>query len=83
LKEGQKVMVRMYEDEILDVELPINVELCVTSAPEAVRGNSTSNPQKKIVLETGFEMEAPMFIKEGESVVVSTESGKYVSRGGK
>ncbi|MGY6172474.1 elongation factor P [Candidatus Mycoplasma pogonae] len=80
LVEGQKLSVRKFGEEVLDVELPVNIELKVVSAPEAVKGNSTSNPQKKIVLETGFEMDAPLFIKEGEVIIVSTETGKYVGR---
>lgn len=80
LKEGSKTIVRVYESEVLDVELPANVALKVTEAPEAVKGNSTNNPSKKIKLETGFELEAPMFIKEGETIVVSTETGKYAGR---
>lgn len=83
LKEGNKVLVRKFGNEVLDVELPINIELEVTTAPDAVKGNTQSNPQKKVVLETGFEMEVPMFIKEGEIIVVSSETGKYVGRGNK
>lgn len=83
LKEGNKVQVRMFQAEVLDIEIPVNIELLVTEAPEAIKGNTANNPQKKIVLETGFELEAPMFIKEGETVVVSTDEGKYVGRGGK
>ncbi|TCG10733.1 elongation factor P [Mycoplasma marinum] len=78
--EGRKVMVRAFESEILDIELPANVELKVTEAPEAVKGNTANNPQKFIKVETGFEFEAPMFIKEGQIVIVSTENGKYVGR---
>lgn len=80
LKEGQKTIVRVYEQEVLDVELPANVELKVIEAPEAVKGNSANNPSKKVKLETGFEIEAPMFIKEGETIIVSTETGKYAGR---
>lgn len=65
---------------MLDIELPTNIELKVVEAPEAVKGNSANNPSKKIKLETGFEIEAPMFIKEGEMIVVSSETGKYVGR---
>ncbi|MBN3534603.1 elongation factor P [Mycoplasma procyoni] len=83
LKDGQKVIVRKFESEVLDIELPINVELEVVEAPEAVKGNTTTNPQKKVKLETGFEVETPMFIKEGEIIVVSSETGKYVGRAGK
>lgn len=83
LVEGKTVLVRKYKDEILDIELPINVELKVVEAPEAIKGNTQNNPQKKIKLETGFELEAPMFIKTGESIVVSSVDGKYVGRGKK
>ena len=81
LKEGNKVQVRTFGNEILDIELPINIELKVTEAPDAVKGNTQSNPQKKVLLETGFEVEVPMFIKQDEIIVISSETGKYVGRG--
>ncbi|MBN0970817.1 elongation factor P [Mycoplasma phocoeninasale] len=80
LKEGQKVIVRKFESEILDVELPVNVSLKVIESPDAVKGNTAQAAQKKVTLETGFVIETPLFIKEGEIVVVSTETGKYVGR---
>ncbi|MCK5867556.1 MAG: elongation factor P, partial [Mycoplasmataceae bacterium] len=80
-KEGNKVQVRTFGNEILDIELPINIELKVTEAPDAVKGNTQSNPQKKVLLETGFEVEVPMFIKQDEIIVISSETGKYVGRG--
>ncbi|ADE19989.1 elongation factor P [Mycoplasma crocodyli] len=83
LKEGLEVQIRKYQEEVLDVELSPNVELLVESAPDAVKGNTTTNPQKKVILETGFEIETPMFIKEGEYVIVSTETGKYQGKGSK
>lgn len=83
LKEGNKVKVRKYEQEVLDVQLPVNIELEVIEAPDAVKGNTQSNPQKKVVVETGFELEVPMFIKQGEKIIVSSETGKYVGRGEK
>lgn len=83
LIEGSKVKVRKFESEILDIELPINIELEVSEAFDAVKGNTTTNPQKKITLITGFEMEVPMFIKQGDIIIVSTETGKYVGKGKK
>ncbi|QJR44124.1 elongation factor P [Mycoplasma miroungirhinis] len=80
---SSNVLVRKYEQEILDIELAPNVELKVTEAPEAVKGNTTNNPQKKVTTETGFIVETPMFIKEGETILVSTETGKYVGRANK
>lgn len=83
LKEGNKVKVRSFEKEILDIELPVNIDLEVSESPDAIKGNTANNPQKKIILETGFEIEAPMFIKQGEIITVSSETGKYVGRGSK
>ncbi len=80
MTEGNKVKVRTFENEVLDVALPSNVELSVKDSPEAVKGNTANNPQKFITLETGYKMEAPMFIKQGETIIVSTETGKYVGR---
>ncbi len=78
--EGSKVKVRKFESEVLDIELDANVPLKVIEAPEAVKGNTANNPQKFITVETGFKFEAPMFIKEGETVIVSTSDGKYSGR---
>ncbi|RMA78633.1 elongation factor P [Metamycoplasma subdolum] len=80
LKEGLKVQVRKFNEEVLDIELPVNVALKVTSAPDAVRGNTVQAAQKKVIVETDFEVETPLFIKEGEEILVSTETGKYIGR---
>lgn len=81
LVEGTIVKIKKFENEILDLELPLNIDLEVVEAFDAVKGNTTTNPQKKIKLRTGFEIEAPMFIKQGDIVTVSTENGKYIGRG--
>ncbi|UUD35888.1 elongation factor P [Mycoplasmopsis citelli] len=83
LIENSEVQIRKFQDEVLDVELPINVDIKVVEAPDAVKGNTTTNPQKKVVLETGFELETPMFIKENDIITVSTETGKYVGKANK
>ncbi|WP_406613677.1 elongation factor P [Mycoplasma corogypsi] len=83
LKEGTDVQIRSFENEVLDIELSANIELKVTEAPDAVKGNTANNPQKKVVVETGYELETPMFIKEGDVILVSTETGKYVGKSNK
>lgn len=83
MNEGAKVKVRKFEDEILDIEIPLNIELEVAEAFDAVKGNTTTNPQKKVTLVTGFEIEVPMFIKQGDIIIVSTEEGKYIGKGKK
>ena len=54
--------------------------LTVTEAPEGVRGDSASNVQKSITLETGISIQAPLFIKTGEKIKVDTRTGKYMER---
>ncbi|MXR13620.1 elongation factor P [Mycoplasma flocculare] len=83
LTEGTKVKLRKFNNEILDIELPAKIELKIDSTFDAIKGNTTTNPTKKATLETGYEIDVPLFIKEGESIIVSTEDGKYVSRGEK
>lgn len=80
LKEGSKLQLRTFKTEVLDVELPLTVELAVTHAPDAVRGNTSQTPTKKIILETGYELDAPIFISEGDIITVNTAEGYYVSR---
>lgn len=83
LIEGAKVKVRKFENEILDIEIPLNIELEVAEAFDAVKGNTTTNPQKKVTLVTGLEVEVPMFIKQGDTIIISTEEGKYIGKGKK
>ena len=83
IKEGSKVQIRKFEEEVLDIEIADNVDLIVTEAPDAVKGNTTTNPQKKVKVETGYELETPMFIKEGDKITISTETGKYTGKSNK
>lgn len=64
----------------INIELPIKMIFKVTSAPPAIKGNSAGTINKKVTLETGAQIDAPLFIKEGDKVVVDTRSGSYVER---
>jgi elongation factor P len=81
LVEGAEVYIMMFEGMNLGISLDKNVTLEVVEAPDAVAGNTVTNATKKVVLETGLEIDAPQFIKQGDKVVVSTTEGKYVSKG--
>ena len=65
---------------ILDVELPIKLDLKVVEAPPAIRGNTAQGGTKMVKLETGAEVLAPLFINEGDIVRVNTSTGEYVER---
>jgi elongation factor P len=80
LKENLEVELVFYGDEMLGINLPEKIELVITSTEPAVKGNTTTNATKEAILETGLSIRVPLFINEGETVIVSTSDGKYVSR---
>ncbi|AOX43809.1 elongation factor P [Spiroplasma sp. NBRC 100390] len=80
LKEGIMVSVTKYDGEVLGIILPDKVDLIITEAEAAVKGDTSSGAMKKAVLETGLELQVPLFIKEGELITVSTSDGKYSGR---
>ncbi len=81
LKEGTECVVGMYQDKPVSIQLPKKIKYTVTEAPPAVRGDSAGgNVTKEIVLDNGLTVQAPIFIKEGEEILVNTETGQYCER---
>lgn len=80
LKENQEVDIMYYNSEMLGVNLPEKVELEVVSTEPGVKGNTTSTATKEATLSTGLTLRVPLFINEGDILIVSTKDGKYVSR---
>ena len=80
LKEGLVIEIQMYEGEILGIVLPEKIDYKVTETTDAVKGNTTNNAMKDATIESGYTIKVPMFISVGETIVVSTKDGKYVSR---
>nr|MBP9766134.1 hypothetical protein [Candidatus Paceibacterota bacterium] len=72
------------EEMIIGVELPIKMTFKITSAPPSVKGNTAGNSSGKVVtIETGAQVIAPLFLEEGDNIVVNTETGEYVERASK
>lgn len=81
LKEGQEVSVSMHEGSPLTVELPKKLTFKVTESMPGVKGDTASGRvTKEATLETGMKVAVPLFVKEGDMVVVNTETGEYVER---
>lgn len=80
LKEDIPVTMMMYEGEILGIRIPIKIDLKVTSAPPAVKGNTANNATKQVTVETGAVIDVPIFIKEGDVIKIDTRTGEYVER---
>ena len=80
LKSGMEVKLTFYNGSPLDVEFPSSVDLEVVEAETAIRGDTATGVTKKVVTETGLEVQVPQFVKVGDTIRVNTETGYYVTR---
>ena len=80
LSEGSTAQVAMHQGIPIGIELPPSVTLAITKTQPAVKGDTKNNAMKPAVLETGAEIQVPMFLEEGERVKVDTRSGAYMER---
>ena len=79
--EGMNVDIIFYDGkEILGVDLPDKVTLEVVDTMDAVKGDTKTNAMKDAIMQTGLLVKVPMFIANGEKIIVSTHDGSYVSR---
>jgi elongation factor P len=80
LKEGMELVLSSYEGEPLDVELPTTVDLEVVEAEMAIAGDTATGTLKKVTLETGLEVQVPLFVEQGDVIRVDTRTSEYVTR---
>lgn len=81
LKDGLDVVMAMFEGNAVALQLPKKIKYTVKEAPPAVKGDSAAgNVTKEIMLDNGLKINAPIFIKEGEEILVNTETGEYGQR---
>lgn len=83
VKPNSVVALQNFKDQVIGVRIPIKIELRVKEAAPAVKGNTVQGGSKRVVLETGAEVEVPMFVNEGDQIVINSQTGEYVERGGK
>lgn len=80
LTSNQEVTIQMYNEMPIDLVLPATVNLIVTKAEPAVKGDTVSSSTKSITCETGLVLNVPMFIDEDEEIKVDTKNSSYVTR---
>ncbi len=80
LVEGVEVTLLTWNDMPINIEIPVKVTLKVIDAPPGIRGDTASGGDKMVTLETGLQITTPLFVKAGDSIIVNTEKGAYVSR---
>ena len=80
LKPNQIVEAMVFNEKIINVSLPIKIQLKVIEAPPGVKGDRAQGGTKVVILETKAKISVPLFIKEGDLIEINTESGEYVKR---
>lgn len=80
LKTNEILIAIKFQDKIINVILPIKVSLKVIESPPGIKGNRAQPGNKTIVLETGAQINAPLFIEQEDIIEVNTETGEYVRR---
>ncbi|MBD3918678.1 elongation factor P [Paenibacillus sp. PR3] len=80
LKENMNVNIASYQGEIIGITMPTSVDLKVIETEPGVKGNTATNATKAAKVETGHSVQVPMFINEGDVLLIDTRDGKYISR---
>jgi elongation factor P len=80
LKENTEVFVSMHEGEVLDVDLPVTVDLKVTQTDPGFAGDTATGAKKGATLETGLVVQVPLFVNPGDTLRIDTRNGEYVTR---
>ena len=83
LKANSIVEALVFDERIIGIKLPIKMDLKVTEAAAAVKGNTAQGGTKQVTLETGATLFVPMFINEGDVLRINTQTGEYVERADK
>lgn len=80
LTEGLDVKLTFYNGEAIDIEFPTSVDLEVTEADMAIRGDTATGVTKKVRVQTGLQVQVPNFVEVGDTIRVDTRTGDYVTR---
>lgn len=80
LVDGMTVILPMFEGTAIGVEMPAAVELEVTYAEPAVKGDTRTGATKGVTVETGIQVQVPLFVEQGDRIKVDTRSGEYLTR---
>ncbi|MEO8580957.1 MAG: elongation factor P [Patescibacteria group bacterium] len=80
LTSDSEVYILFYDEKAIGVRVPLKVRLKVTYTEDATAGNRVNAPKKPVTLETGLIVQAPLFSKVGDYLIIDTDTGEYVSR---
>jgi elongation factor P len=80
MKDGDTYKVVIWDDKPIDIKIPYKIVYEVTEAADAIKGDTVTGATKVVTIETGLKVKVPIFIKQGEKILINTETGEYVER---
>lgn len=80
MKEGETYQLYVLDSQAVTLRPPLKVNLLVTRAEAGAKGNTVTGATKEVELETGYKLQVPLFIKEGDTITVNVETGEYGER---
>jgi len=80
LKDGEDVDIVYFDSKPINIQLPIKMKFKVTYTEPGFKGNTATNVLKPATIETGAETHVPIFVKEGDEIIIDTRTGEYVER---
>ena len=80
VKESETVKICSHNGDVFAIEPPITVELTITETEPGIKGNTATNATKPATVETGATVYVPLFVEEGEKIVIDTRTGEYSKR---
>ncbi len=80
MKEGNEIQLSFWNEKPLDILLKKKIALTVTKAEHALKGDTVSGATKTVTVKTGLKVKVPLFIKEGDKILINTETREYVER---
>lgn len=80
IREQDSIDLLTYQDQPIDIEIPLNVELTITQSDPGIKGDTATGGTKPATLETGVVVNVPLFVNEGDRIKVDTRTGQYLER---
>ncbi len=80
LTENLELQLVLHNGRVIEISLPASVKLTVTESAPGLKGDSATNVQKPATLETGYTVNVPLFVSQGDKILVDTRTGNYMGR---
>jgi elongation factor P len=80
LKPNTRVQTMVFRDKVIKIEIPVKMDFKVIEAPPSLKGNTAQGGNKVVTIEGGAKVSAPLFVNEGDTIRINTQTGDYVER---